>query len=54
MTIRVTNRLAAATSVHWHGIRLPADQDGVPGLSFAGIDPGETFTYRFPIRQAGT
>jgi CopA family copper-resistance protein len=53
-TIRVTNRLSEPTSIHWHGIRLPADQDGVPGLSFAGINPGDTFTYRFPIKQAGT
>ncbi len=53
-TIRVTNRLSEPTSIHWHGIRLPADQDGVPGLSFAGISPGDTFTYRFPIKQAGT
>lgn len=54
VTIDVTNRLAEPTSIHWHGVRLPADQDGVPGLSFRGIAPGETFTYRFPIRQAGT
>ncbi|NIQ57803.1 MAG: multicopper oxidase domain-containing protein, partial [Gammaproteobacteria bacterium] len=39
---------------HWHGIILPFDQDGVPGVSFPGIPPGETFTYRFPVRQAGT
>ena len=42
------------TSIHWHGIRLPADMDGVPGLSFAGIPPGETFHYHFPVRQSGT
>jgi len=54
VTIRVTNRLAVPTSIHWHGIRLPADEDGVPGLSFPGIAPGETFTYRFPITQSGT
>jgi CopA family copper-resistance protein len=54
VTIRVINRLTEPTSIHWHGIRLPADQDGVPGLTFAGIKPGETFTYRFPIKQAGT
>ena len=53
-TIAVTNRLAEPTSIHWHGLRLPSDQDGVPGLSFRGIMPGETFTYRFPVRQAGT
>src|SRR6266852_5183683 len=54
VTIKVTNRLSEDTSIHWHGIRLPADKDGVPGLSFRGIRPGETFTYRFPIVQTGT
>jgi CopA family copper-resistance protein len=54
VTIKVTNRLSEDTSIHWHGIRLPADMDGVPGLSFRGIRPGETFTYRFPIVQTGT
>jgi CopA family copper-resistance protein len=54
VTINVTNRLSESTSVHWHGIRLPADMDGVPGLTFRGIRPGETFTYRFPIVQSGT
>jgi CopA family copper-resistance protein len=53
-TINVTNRLSVPSSIHWHGIRLPADQDGVPGLTFRGIKPGETFTYRFPIKQGGT
>jgi FtsP/CotA-like multicopper oxidase with cupredoxin domain len=54
VTIRVTNRLGVPTSIHWHGLILPADMDGVPGLSFAGIGPGETYTYRFPVRQSGT
>jgi CopA family copper-resistance protein len=54
VTINVTNRLSETTSIHWHGFRLPADMDGVPGLSFPGIRPGETFTYRFPIVQNGT
>ena len=54
VTLRVTNRLREDTSIHWHGILLPSDMDGVPGLSFAGIRPGETFTYRFPVRQSGT
>jgi len=54
VTIKVTNRLAAPTSLHWHGLRLPADMDGVPGLSFKGVMPGETFTYRFPVIQTGT
>ncbi|MBS0439730.1 MAG: copper resistance system multicopper oxidase [Proteobacteria bacterium] len=54
VTLRVTNRLRVPTSIHWHGIILPAGMDGVPGLSFRGIAPGETFTYRFPVRQSGT
>ncbi|MCY1210295.1 Copper resistance protein A [compost metagenome] len=54
VTLRVTNRLREQTSIHWHGILLPTDMDGVPGLSFPGIDPGQTFTYRFDVRQSGT
>jgi len=54
VTLRVTNTLDEDTSIHWHGILLPAAMDGVPGLSFAGIRPGETYPYRFPVRQAGT
>jgi len=54
VTIRVTNRLAEATSIHWHGILLPFQMDGVPGISFPGIAPGETFTYRFRVQQSGT
>ncbi len=54
VTVRVTNRLRTQTSIHWHGIILPADMDGVPGLSFAGIAPGSTFTYRFKVNQSGT
>jgi CopA family copper-resistance protein len=54
VTLRVANRLKEATSIHWHGVRAPADMDGVPGLSFRGIMPGETFTYRIPLRQTGT
>ncbi len=52
--IRVSNKLAEPTSIHWHGIILPPEMDGVPGVSFAGIAPGETFTYRFPVTQSGT
>lgn len=52
--LRVTNRLNEVSSIHWHGVLVPADMDGVPGVSFAGIPAGETFTYRFPIRQSGT
>lgn len=54
VTLAVTNRLQRATSIHWHGVRVPADMDGVPGLSFAGIAPGQTFLYRFPVKQNGT
>ena len=54
VTVRVANRLRDETSVHWHGILLPANMDGVPGLSFDGIRPGETFVYRFRVRQGGT
>lgn len=52
--IRVHNGLDVETSVHWHGILLPPEMDGVPGISFDGIAPGETFEYRFPVRQSGT
>jgi L-ascorbate oxidase len=54
VTINVTNNLSEPTSIHWHGLILPYDQDGVPGISYEGIEPGETFTYRFPIVQSGT
>ncbi|MFN3828329.1 MAG: copper resistance system multicopper oxidase [Micavibrio sp.] len=53
--IHVTNKLDEDTSVHWHGLLLPDEMDGVPGFGgFPGIKPGETFTYRFKIRQDGT
>lgn len=52
--VRVTNRLTVPTSIHWHGVIVPSDMDGVPGLSFAGIAPGETFVYRFRVNQWGT
>ena len=54
VTINVTNNLSTSTSIHWHGFILPYKMDGVPGISFPGIKPGETFTYRFKIRQSGT
>lgn len=54
VTINVTNHLNVTTSIHWHGIILPYQMDGVPGVSFDGIDPGETFTYRFKVEQSGT
>ncbi|MGV0005902.1 MAG: copper resistance system multicopper oxidase [Candidatus Porifericomitaceae bacterium WSBS_2022_MAG_OTU9] len=55
VTITVKNELDEDTSVHWHGLLLPGEMDGVPGLNgFPGIAPGETFEYRFPVRQSGT
>ncbi|EPK8844963.1 copper resistance system multicopper oxidase [Pseudomonas aeruginosa] len=54
VTLRVRNRLAEDTSIHWHGIILPANMDGVPGLSFEGIAPGGLYEYRFKVRQNGT
>ena len=54
ITLRVSNRLSAPTSIHWHGMIVPADMDGVPGLSFNGIGPGETYVYRFKVNQSGT
>ena len=54
VTINVANTLREPASIHWHGLRLPNEMDGVPGLTFPGIAPGETFTYRFPIVQSGT
>jgi CopA family copper-resistance protein len=54
VTLRVTNRLPFSTSIHWHGIVLPAVMDGVPGLSFRGIDSGESYEYRFQVQQHGT
>ena len=54
VTLRVTNNMPELTGLHWHGIILPNTMDGVPGLEFPGIKPGETFTYRFPVVQSGT
>ena len=54
VTLRVSNRLSAPTSIHWHGVIVPADMDGVPGLSFNGIGPGETYLYHFKVNQSGT
>ena len=54
VTLRVKNTLSEETSIHWHGLVLPANMDGVPGLSFHGIHAGSTFEYRFPLRQSGT
>ena len=54
VTLRVRNRLKDSTSIHWHGILLPANMDGVPGLSFHGIEPGGVYVYQFKVRQNGT
>ena len=53
-TIRVTNQLEETTSIHWHGLLVPPEMDGVPGVSFPGILTGKTFTYQFKLRQNGT
>lgn len=52
--IAVTNTLEETTSIHWHGFLIPFHMDGVPGVSFPGIRPRETFVYELPIRQSGT
>jgi CopA family copper-resistance protein len=52
--LSVTNTLDEDTSIHWHGLLLPFQMDGVPGISFPGIAPGQTFVYEFPVRQSGT
>ena len=52
--LEVTNRLKEHTSIHWHGLLVPFEMDGVPGVSFPGIPPGETFAYEFPVIQSGT
>ena len=54
ITLHVTNNLKKSSSIHWHGIILPYQMDGVPGISFDGIAPGETFTYTFTVNQNGT
>jgi CopA family copper-resistance protein len=52
--IAVTNTLDEDTSIHWHGLLVPPEMDGVPGVSFPGIAPGQTFVYEFPVIQSGT
>ncbi|NGZ94728.1 MAG: copper resistance protein CopA [Nitrospira sp. WS110] len=54
VTLNITNQLKEVSSIHWHGILLPSHMDGVPGVSFSGIAPSTTFTYRFPVKQSGT
>lgn len=52
--LTVHNHLSEDTSIHWHGLLVPFQMDGVPGISFPGIAPGASFTYSFPVRQSGT
>ncbi|MDZ4762642.1 MAG: copper resistance system multicopper oxidase [Alphaproteobacteria bacterium] len=52
--LSITNALKEDTSIHWHGLLVPMEMDGVPGVSFPGIRPGETFVYEFPVKQSGT
>ena len=54
VVLNVSNRLDEISSLHWHGLLLPSGMDGVPGISFGGIEPGALFTYRFRVRQNGT
>ncbi len=54
VTLRVKNELNIDSSIHWHGLILPANMDGVPGLSFDGIKPGENYVYQFTVQQSGT
>ncbi len=54
VVLNVRNELDEDTSIHWHGIILPFEMDGVPGVTFRGIAPGTTFQYRFPVNQSGT
>src|SRR5580658_4995847 len=54
VAVRVANHLPVPTSIHWHGMIVPADMDGVPGLSFHGIPPGGVYRYRFRVNQSGT
>ncbi|MGH8223020.1 MAG: copper resistance system multicopper oxidase [Woeseiaceae bacterium] len=54
ITLNVTNELTEDSSIHWHGLMVPAGMDGVPGISFPGILPGETFRYQFDVVQNGT
>ncbi|MDZ7768153.1 MAG: multicopper oxidase domain-containing protein [Woeseiaceae bacterium] len=54
VVLNVTNHMHESTSIHWHGILLPFEMDGVQGVAFRGIEPGTTFQYRFPVKQSGT
>ncbi|MEA3262401.1 MAG: copper resistance system multicopper oxidase [Pseudomonadota bacterium] len=52
--LSVRNDLDEDSSIHWHGLILPFQMDGVPGVSFPGIKPRSTFVYEFPVVQSGT
>lgn len=55
VTLTVTNRLKVMSAIHWHGLLVPSAMDGVPGMSFHGIDPGEAMnTASRPGRTAPT
>lgn len=54
LRVRLVNRLSQATSIHWHGLRLDNRMDGVPGVTQPPIDPGDSFTYEFVLKDAGT
>ena len=54
VVIRVHNQMNESTSIHWHGLLVPFEMDGVPGISFDGIPANSTFTYKFTLKQSGT
>ena len=54
LRLTVNNHLDEDTSIHWHGLIVPFEMDGVPGVSFPGIRANSTFVYEFPLKQAGT
>ncbi|MFZ2845030.1 copper resistance system multicopper oxidase [Psychrobacter sp.] len=54
VVIRVHNQMDESTSIHWHGLLVPFEMDGVPGISFDGIPANSTFTYKFKLKQSGT
>ncbi|MCJ8297732.1 MAG: copper resistance system multicopper oxidase [Pseudomonadales bacterium] len=54
ININVANNLSTSSSIHWHGLILPSNMDGVPGISFDGIKPKQNFQYQFDAVQSGT
>ncbi|GAB2887954.1 copper resistance system multicopper oxidase [Microbulbifer echini] len=54
ITLDIHNPLPTGSAIHWHGIKLPSTMNGIPGISFAGILPGQRFRYRFNVQQSGT